>query len=212
MMLCTLATLKTYLGIQGESQDEELTLLIKMVSSQIQSYLGYPLARQVNTDEVHSVNYEQLLLLDNQPVQSVTAVTIAGAEITDYKIIPKYAKVGMLYRGGGWCGGYYTRGMDSDVVAGMYDIEVTYTSGYYMPSDQDYTEGADDSLPYDIQTACLVACSELYNLRDLKADGIASYSEGGQSTTFINGGSMADCGLSDKVCAILVDYRRQAVA
>lgn len=212
MMLCTLTTLKTYLGITGTAQDEELTLLIKMVGSQIQSYLGYPLERQEIKDEVHSVNFEQLLLLDNQPVQSVSSVSIAGAEITDYKVIPKYAKVGMLYRGGGWCGGYYTRGMAYDVVSGMYDIAVSYTSGYYMPDEDDYTEGDDDSLPYDIQTACLVACAELYNLRSLKADGIASYSEGGQSTTFANGGSMADCGLSDKVCAMLVDYKRQAVA
>ena len=78
-----------------------------------------------------------------------------------------------------------------------------------------YTEGAEDSLPYDIMSACLVACSELYNLKLNKAEGIKSYSEGGISTTFGDSGSfgsMADCGLSAKVCSMLVDYRRQAVA
>jgi hypothetical protein len=44
------------------------------------------------------------------------------------------------------------------------------------------------------------------------AEGIKSYSEGGQSTTFADGGTMADCGLSAKICSMLVDYRRQAVA
>lgn len=212
MMLCSLSTLKTYLGISVTTYDDVLTLYIKQVSSQIQNYLGYSLERSVNEDELHSVNFEQLLLLNNQPIQSVSEVSINDVEITDYKVLPNYAKVGMLYRGAGWAGGYYTRGMAHDVVSGMYEIKVSYTSGYYLPDDEDYTEGADDSLPYDIVSACLVGCSELYNLKMNKAEGIKSYSEGGISTTFIDSGSMADCGLSDKVCSMLVDYKRQAVA
>jgi hypothetical protein len=153
-----------------------------------------------------------LLILDCQPIQSVSEVKIGGQEIEDYKIIPKYSKTGMLYRGLGWCGGYYTRGMTYDIVSGFYEIKVSYVSGYYLPDDENYTEGADDSLPYDIQTACIVACSELFNRNSNKADGIKSYSEGGISTTFVDSGSMADCGLSDRVCSMLVEYKRQAVA
>lgn len=212
MMLCTLATLKTYLGITGDAQNDFLTLLIKQVSSQIENYLGYSLERSENEAELHSVNNEQLLLLDKQPIQEVSKVTIGGEEVEDYKLIPKYSSVGMLYRGLGWCGSYYTRGMTYDVVSGFYEIEVDYISGYYLPNEEGYTEGASDSLPYDIMSACLVACSELWNIKQNKADGIKSYSEGGISTTFADSGSMADCGLSDKVCAMLIDYRRQAVA
>lgn len=211
-MLCTLETLKTYMGIDSEDFDEKLTLLIKMVSAQIENYLGYPVARAVNVGEIHSVNNEQLLLLDCQPIQSVENVKIGGVEIDDYKLIPKYSKVGMLYRGIGWCGDYYTRGMTYDVVSGVYEIEIDYTSGWYLPGDEGYTEGSADSLPFDILSACLVACSELWNLKQNNAEGIKSYSEGGISTTFVDGGSMADCGLSDKVCSMLVDYRRQAIA
>jgi len=214
MMLCTLATLKTYLGITVATQDDLLTLLIKEVSAQIENYLGYPLARASNS-EVHNVNNNQLLLLDKQPIQSVSSVTINDTEIDDYKLIPKYSKGGILYRGIGWCGAYYTRGMTYDAVAGVYEIEVDYISGYYLPNDLGYVEGAEDSLPYDIMSACLVACSELYNLKLNKAEGIKSYSEGGISTTFGDSGSfgsMADCGLSAKVSSMLVDYRRQAVA
>lgn len=211
-MLCTLEILKTYIGIDSEDFDEKLTLLIKMVSAQIENYLGYPVARAVNVGEVHSVNNEQLLLLDCQPIQSVENVKIGGVEIDDYKLIPKYSKVGMLYRGIGWCGDYYTRGMTYDVVSGVYEIEIDYTSGWYLPGDEGYTEGSADSLPFDILSACLVACSELWNLKQNNAEGIKSYSEGGISTTFADGGSMADCGLSGKVCSMLVDYRRQAIA
>ena len=106
MMLCTLEQLKTYLEIPAEEErfDDSLTLIIKKTSAQIENYLGYPLSRQENTEEVHSVNNEQLILLDNQPIQSVSSVTVGGLNVDDYKIIPKYAKVGMLYRGSEYAG------------------------------------------------------------------------------------------------------------
>lgn len=44
MMLCKLSDVKTMLGITDESSDAKLTMMIKAVSSQIQSYLGYRLA------------------------------------------------------------------------------------------------------------------------------------------------------------------------
>ena len=61
-------------------------------------------------------------------------------------------------------------------------------------------------------SACILACAESYNIKLNNAEGIKSYSEGGQSTTFADSGTMADCGLSAKICSMLVDYRRQAVA
>lgn len=211
MMLCTLASLKTYLGITVATQDDLLTMLIKQASAQIENYVGYSLSRSENT-EVQNVNNNQLLILDKQPIQSVSKVTIGDMEITDYKILPKYAKTGMLYRGLGWCGPYYTRGMTYDAVAGVYDIEVQYVSGYYLPSDAGYVEGASDSLPYDITSACILACAEAYNTKMNRAEGIKSYSEGGISTTFQDVVSKIDCGLSAKVCSMLEDYRKQVVA
>lgn len=212
MMLCTLTDLKTYLGITTNESDSVLEMLIKQNSAMIENYLNYSLARKVNEAEVHSVNNEQLLLLDNQPIQSVSAVTIGGTPIDDYKVIPKYSSVGMLYRGLGWCGEYYTRGMTYDAVSGVYEIEVSYISGYYLPNDEGYSEGASDSLPYDIMTACIIACAEEWNVKVNNAEGIKSYSEGGQSTTFLDNGTMADSGLSKKVCSMLESYKRQAVA
>lgn len=212
MMLCSLATVKTYLGITDTSKDDLLTLMIKQISSQIENYLGYSLSRKENT-ELHSVNNEQLLLLDNQPIQSVESVKVKETEITDFKLIEKYTKVGMLYRGLGWCGDVYTRGMTYDVVSGYYEIEVKYTSGYYLPNDTGYVEGNPASLPFEIMSACLMGVSELFNVRMNGAEGIKAHSEGGISDTFgsADGGS-SDCGLSAKVCGMLVDYRRQAIA
>lgn len=211
MMLCTLASLKTYLGITGDTQNSFLEMLIKQNSAMIENYLGYPLQRKENS-EVHNVNNDQLLILDCQPIQSVSKVEIGDQEIDDYRIIPKYSKTGMLYRGLGWCGQYYTRGMTYDIVSGVYEIEVSYISGYYLPNDEGYVEGASDSLPYDIVTACILACAEEWNVKVNNAEGIKSYSEGGQSTTFLDNGTMADSGLSRKVCSMLESYKRQAVA
>lgn len=211
MMLCTLTDLKTYLGISTDTQNDLLSMLIKQASAQIENYLGYSLARAEN-EEVHNVNNNQLLLLDKQPIQSVSSVKIADTDITDFKLIPKYTKVGMLYRGLGWCGAYYTRGMTYDVVSGVYEIEVDYISGYYLPNDEGYTEGAEDSLPYDIVSACILACAEAYNVKMNKAEGVKAYSEGGISTTFQDTMSKIDCGLSAKVCSMLEDYKRQVVA
>ena len=84
MMLCTLASLKTYLGITGDTQNDFLTMLIKQNSAMIENYLGYPLQRKEN-NEVHNVNNDQLLILDCQPIQSVSEVKIGGQEIEDYK-------------------------------------------------------------------------------------------------------------------------------
>ena len=93
MMLCTLASLKTYLGITTTDNDEILTMLIKQNSAMIENYLNYSLARKVNEAEVHSVNNEQLLLLDNQPIQSVSAVTIGGTAIDGQIPVPMCIRI-----------------------------------------------------------------------------------------------------------------------
>lgn len=207
MMLCSLDNLKTFLGITDNSKDDVLTLLIKMESAKIEAFIGYQLSRMTNEDELHSVNGLQLLRLDNRPIQSVTECSIGDTEIDDYKVIPQYAKQGLLYRGSGWNGNFYTRGLTDDIFAGVFEVKVTYISGYYLPGDEGYTEGKSDSLPYDISTACMIAVSEAYQTKDNA--GIASHSEGGISTTFAQS---ENNGLSKKVASMLEDYREIGVA
>ncbi|MCQ2589291.1 MAG: hypothetical protein MJ179_02600 [Treponema sp.] len=151
-----------------------------------------------------------MLRLNNYPIQSVTKVQQNGADITDFELIPQYAKVGMLYRGNGWNGNYYVRGMANDVVSGEFSIKVTYIAGYYLPSETGYTEGAESSLPYDIVTACIIGVAERYNIRNSGADGIKAHSEGGISTTF--NGSEGSNGLSASVISMLEDYKEIGIA
>ena len=209
-MLCTLQQVKTFLGITDTSHDDKLTLLIKSASAKIEGYIGYSLQRGVYTEEVHSVNNRQLIQLNHFPIQSVSGVTINGEAITDYKLFPEYTRWGRLYRGYGWVGGVYTRGFTHDVVSGVWEIEVSYTAGYYLPNDTGYVEGAEDSLPYDIVAVCMEMVALKFNYEQSGAIGIKSHSEGGISESY--GDDSCGVGLSESARGILDSYKYYGVA
>lgn len=206
-MLCSLSDVKTLLGISGTEKDGLLNLMIKQVSSSIENYLGYKLERAIYNEELHSVNNAQLLKLSHFPIQSVSEVSINDDVIDDYKVLPEYSQIGFLYRASGWCGGYYTRGMTNDIVSGEYSIKVTYTAGYYLPNDENYTEGDDDSLPYGIVNACMKSVVETYNKQGV--EGLKSHSEGGISDTFADTDAS---GLSKSITSLLDLYKEIGVA
>lgn len=210
MMLCTIEDVKVLLGITDETQDAKLTLMIKAVSSQVQSYLGYKLAMSDYTEELHSVNNRQLIQLNALPLRSVASVTVNGGEIDDYKIIPEYARWGQLYRGNGWSGAVYTRGFTHDVVAGAWEIKVSYRAGYYLPGDESYTEDGESSLPYDIVSACMQMVALRYQYDAMGAVGLKSHTEGHITDSF--GDSSSEIGLTDSVKKLLAPYVVYGVA
>lgn len=212
MALCSLSDVKVMLNISASdtSLDDKLNLLIKQVSAQIESYLGYKLARKDYTEELHAVNCRQLLSLNHFPIQSVTSVTHNGEEVTDYLVIDEYSKWGRLYRKFGWCGSLITQGFEQDVVSGAYDYLVSYTAGYYLPGDTEYVEGADDSLPYDISVACANMVVLKYNYDAQGATGLKAHSEGNISDTYDDGAS--DIGLSESCKLALRKYCFYGVA
>ena len=211
-MLCTLSQVKTLLGIPQNvtTEDEKLTLLIKSASAKIEGFIGYSLKRADYTEEVHSVNNRQLLQVNHFPIQSVSSVTIKDVPITDYKLFPEYQKWGRIYRGIGWTGDVYTRGFTHDVVAGFWEVVVSYTAGYYLPSDVGYVEGAEDSLPYEIVALCMETVVIKYNLEKANAVGIKSHSEGGISESY--GDDSCDVGLSASAKETLAKYVWYGVA
>ena len=201
-MLCTLSQVKTALGISTEdtTQDEKLTLMIKGVSSKIEAYIGYSLSRSTYEEEIQSVNSRQLILLDHFPIQEVSEVTVKGKVIDDYKIIPKYSRWGGLYRGNGWVGDFFSRGFTHDIVSGAWEIKVTYDAGYYLPGDTDYTEGSDDSLPYEIVSCCIDSVVLQYNFGSMGAVGLKAHTEGHISDTYSDDASSVDLSESAKNC------------
>lgn len=214
MALCALSDVKTMLNITTTDMDAKLTLIISRVSANIASYLGYNPEFGTYTEEVHAVTNRQLIQLTAMPIQSVASVTNKGVAVTTYKILPEYARWGMLYLGTGWTGRYYTRGMTYDPVAGFYDILVSYTAGWYTPTDAQYVEGASNSLPYAIVGACIDEAVALYRRNNRNAEGLKAHTEGGISDTYLAADEYAVYanGLSKATCDALAPYRYVGVA
>lgn len=211
-MLCTLTDVKTMLNISLEdtTQDAKLNLLIKQYSALIEGYIGYKLARAEYTEEVHCENNRQVFYLNHFPVQSVSSVTVGGESITDFKILPQYARWGGLYRGLGWGQKAFVRGFTHDVVSGVWDILTTYVAGYYLPDDEGYVEGAEDSLPYDISVCCLNLIVEKYNLDAMGAVGLKGHTEGHITDTYSDEAN--NVGLSESAKKLLDKYVYYGVA
>lgn len=211
-MLCSLEDVKTILGISLDdtSKDAKLTLYIKSASAEIESFIGYKLGYGTYTEELHNVNNRQLITLNHFPLRSVTEVTANGKEIDDYKIIPEYARWGNLYRGNGWNGDVYTRGFTHDIVSGAWEIKVSYAAGYYLPDDENYVEGAEGSLPYDIVSACMQMVQLRYTYDINGAIGVKSHHEGNISDTF--GDGSCDVCLTSGIKSLLSKYINYGVA
>ena len=211
-MLCTLSDVKTMLNISAEdtTQDAKLNLLIKQYSALIEGYIGYKLARANYTEEVHCENNRQVVYCNHFPVQSVSSVTVGGEAITDFKLLPEYTRWGGLYRGLGWGQKAFVRGFTHDIVAGVWDVLVSYTAGYYLPNDTGYVAGNDDSLPYDITTCCINLVVEKYNLDAMGAVGLKAHTEGHISDTY--GDCANEIGLTESAKKLLDKYVFYGVA
>lgn len=214
MNLCALSDVKTLLGIDSAdtSQDVKLALFIKQESAKIVTFLGYPVKRKTITEEKHAVNNRQILQLDTQPIQSVSAVSIDGSEITDYESIQNDKKIGLLYRGLGWCGDYYTTGMTSDIVSGVREILVSYISGWYLPDDTEYDEDEDDSLPLEISSAACNSVISRYRSNANGMEGFKSYAEGDISIARNIGLQTTESGLSQEIADSISGYKRWGIA
>ena len=79
--MCSLADVKTWLGITDTTKDARLQLLIDTVSAQMVGYLGYEAHYSTYTSERHAINNNQLMYLNAAPIQAVSAVTLAGVTI-----------------------------------------------------------------------------------------------------------------------------------
>jgi hypothetical protein len=196
--------------LDDTTKDAKLNLMIKQFSSLIEGFIGYKLARAEYTEEVHSENNRQLLQLNHFPLQSVSSVTVGGEDLTDWKLFPEYTRWGRLYRGLGWGQKAFVRGFTHDVVAGVWDIKVSYTAGYYLPDDEGYVAGNDDSLPYDITTCCLNLVVEKYNLDAMGAVGLKGHTEGHITDTYSDEAN--NVGLSESAKKLLDKYVFYGVA
>lgn len=231
MGLCALSDVKAWLDIPTgtTTYDAKLQLMIDTVSAQMSAYLGYNPARTTYTNEVHTINNNQVIFLDAQPIQSITSVTIQGQAITagtteyNYYLTTQDARIGRLYLGVGWIGRYFVRGMTYDPVSGYRDILVSYVGGWYLPGDVSYDKAnaqsgsvVTASLPYGISKACIDEVVILYRRNAARAEGLTSYKEGEISWGYQKHGNAGESGdnsgLSVGAQAILNPYKKWSIA
>lgn len=211
--LTTLNNVKTVTGVSGSAYDDLLSLLINRTSMAVKTYLARQLARATRIEEI-APSARQLLLLNEWPILSVTSITCDGIALVkdqDYRMDAQDAAIGALYKENGWATSYLVRGVTQDPVSAMRSIRVEYVAGYYLPSDPEYIEGADASLPIDIQSAVDDMIAEQFLRIKTKSQGLSSYAEGDISMSWKDPSSGTMLGMSDEHAAILNAYKRWSV-
>jgi len=187
--LTTLAQVKLEAGIAAldTTNDSLIEQLISSCSSAVRVFLDRTLTKTTYTGEPYAVNNHQFLYLRNYPIQSVSAVTIAGAIKVlnvDYFMDAEDLKAGRIYAPLGWTGRLMARGTFPDGFAGMRDILISYIAGWILPDDVGYIAGASASLPLAISYAVTRAVITRFRTAQNQADGLKSLSEGGLSYTW----------------------------
>lgn len=207
--LTTIEHAKLSAGVFVATYDAWFELYINRISTKILNILGRKL-KFGEYSEVLSGTGRQLLILAEWPISSVTEVTLDGAVLTvdvDYRLDDQDKAMGALYRGEGWSTSVYTQGLAGDVVAATRGIEVTYEAGYYFPGDEDYEEGAADSLPLDLQGLVDEVIAAEFLRMKTETQGLKSYSEGGLSMSWTDAASSGE-GFTEGQLAVLAKYER----
>jgi hypothetical protein len=169
--LTTVARLKTYLDITGTSKDTLLSMIIIGTSSFFERVSGRSFGRQAVSQEVYNGKGTHSLVLRRFPIDTAQTFTLERRdnylnesdswETVDSEQYFVNAKSGIIK---GTTGFY----------AGNLNYRVTYTGGFYLPSDSEFQDGTDDDkdLPYDVELAVLKLCAYEYTKR--KSVGVQS--------------------------------------
>ena len=137
-MLTTLARYKTFYGITDTASDAKITMILGMISAEIEAYCGRIFGKDDYTKTCKGTGTE-FLILDQSPILTATA-TENDEEFTDFTI-----QSGVMLE--------YTDGVFNTAS----DYTISYTAGYILP--EDATEEVPSTLPLDLENACIVMTS-----------------------------------------------------
>lgn len=155
--LCTVAAVKTYLGIAGATHDALIEDLIEGVTGRMEGYMRRHVASDSYDQYFSSNGLHRTVVLPERPVIGTPTVTIDGAAFTSFLID---ADAGVLhFDGGAWPSGVRT-------------IRVQYTAGY-------------NTIPSDLREACVKQSAFESKLTVAKGDKLGFTSEGDPTGTSI---------------------------
>lgn len=152
--LSTVARFKTWFEISGNSKNAKIEMILIGVSDFVSRYCGYKFKRQAYVNQEYDGHGSETLYLKNKPVISGQSLSIQH-------------RVGQLGNDDDWetidADQYrvdYNKGrivMNCGFFKGKQNYRVSYTAGYYVPSDAEYQDGTDDDLdlPYDLEMSVL---------------------------------------------------------
>lgn len=189
--LITLAELKIWLNISGNTEDSRLEAYINTISSAIEKYLKRTLKAGDYTEK-YSGTDEQELILNNYPVNSVDSVAIDGIELNeeDYEFLSS----GVLLKSDGWLisglGNYLSGKIDFP----ERNIEVTYNAGF-------------ETVPDDLKLVVYEAVSDLYFRKKSGGEVIQSKKVDDVSVTFVKKEGL----FSPDILTVLNGYKRRRI-
>lgn len=160
--IVSLASVKTRLGITGNSSDAVLIEIIDEASQMICDYLDRTLAQQTYTETIPGTGMTTLML-SAVPILSITSATYDGTAQTDYSIA-NYES-GILYRQDGW---QVAAASISDLVHDPHpgfekpDWVFVYKAGYTMPATADESDPGASNLPASFRRYALSLVDFLY--------------------------------------------------
>jgi len=110
----TLANLKSYLGVNDSSRDDELTIFLDAAEEQVEEYLGYDPEETTYTDEHHYGTGQPWIYPKARPVTAVTAFSVDDSDWDVDELVLRDTWID-------------TRNY---ILPEGADVEITYTAGY----------------------------------------------------------------------------------
>ena len=206
--LTTLARMKIFLSISGDSKDSLLTMLINQVTGDIERYINRNLLSQTYTNEEYDGTGTSELVLKQYPVTTFTQLqeNAASDNNDDWQTIG--ASNYFTDLGEGILSLIRNRNAFDRKPAGVFlerkqKYRVTYIAGYLIDFDNENTL-ASHTLPSELEYVTQKLVSAVFNTR--KAEGLASQKVGDLSVT------LKKAVFDDKETRAILDrYRRFAV-
>ena len=144
--LTTLLQVQTHLSVTDSAETPELTWLINVASDRIEAECNRSFGKATHTSEEYTGDGRRLLALQQYPILVVSAITMDEDPVIDF-LIDNAA--GLLFREAAW---------NKNSV-----ISTTYDAGYVLPKDA--TTENPRTLPYELESACVLLVAQLYNQR-----------------------------------------------
>ncbi|KXV33076.1 hypothetical protein AD940_14105 [Gluconobacter thailandicus] len=153
--LVSLDSVKAYLGIAGDDQDQTLSGLISSASASCISYLQRPLALQEYRERIRVRGRMTAINLSSGPIATIRSMSVGGRAVTaldELSVDRENARIEDVLPAAAACG-FPHHG---------YDVEVIYVAGFLLPgmtdpekSDADLLPLVVTPLPDDVAGGCL---------------------------------------------------------